>query len=162
MSGRQEAYKKQLWQLVTKDDAGNLNDFRELRQLYTEKEWQDVREELFQALPEHAHVERLYQEEELYDRLLAHVLSARGLYEVQQYQAVLKDLYPEQLLEKYTTELSQMVQRAADRRHYQEWAAHLERMLQMKGGQAAVAQLVTDWRKRYKNRPAMMEALKQF
>lgn len=162
MSGRQEAYKKQLWQLETKDDAGNLNDFRELRQLYTEKEWQDVREELFQALPEHAHVERLYQEEELYDRLLAHVLSARGLYEVQQYQAVLKDLYPEQLLEKYTTELSQMVQRAADRRHYQEWAAHLERMLQMKGGQAAVAQLVTDWRKRYKNRPAMMEALKQF
>lgn len=162
MNGRHEAYKKQLWQLVTKDDAGNLNDFRELRQLYTQKEWRDVREELFQALPEHAHVERLYQEEEMYDRLLTHVLSAKGLYEVQQYQTVLKNLYPEQLLTKYTDELSRMVPRAADRRHYQEWAAHLGRMLQIEGGQEAVARLVTDWRKRYKNRPAMMEALKQF
>ena len=98
----------------------------------------------------------------MYDRLLEYVLSAKGLYAVQQYQDVLQKDYPDQLLGKYTKELKEMVQRSADRRHYQEWSAILRRMMQIEGGQKEVQQLVSDWRVRYKNRPAMMEELKQF
>jgi len=162
MSGRQEEYRQQLWQLVTKDHAGNLEDFQELKTLYSEEEWLGVREEVFQALPPQAHVECLYKEEALYDRLLEYVLQAKGLYAVQQYQSILQDIYPQQLLQKYTDELKDMVQRAADRRHYQEWAALLRKMLQIPGGQEKVRQIVAYWRVRYKNRPVMMEELKQF
>ena len=121
-----------------------------------------MREEIFQALPAQAHVECLYKEEALYERLLEFVLQAKGLYALQQYQNDLQELYPQQLLQKYTDELREMVQRAADRRHYQEWAAYLKRMLQIPGGQERVQEIVADWRIRYKNRPAMMEELKQF
>ncbi len=162
MSGQTDAYIRQLWQLVTKEHAGNPQDFQELKTIYSKEEWPKVREKIFQALPQQAHVERFYYEEGMYDRLLEYVLSAKGLYAVQQYQDVLQKDYPDQLLGKYTKELKEMVQRSADRRHYQEWSAILRRMMQIEGGQKEVQQLVSDWRVRYKNRPAMMEELKQF
>lgn len=162
ISGRQEEYKQQLWQLVTKDNAGSLEDFREFKSLYTEQEWAQVREKLFSALPAGAHVEQFYQEEALYDRLLDFVLQAKGLYAVQQYEGVLKKHYPQQLLQKYADELKEMASLAADRRRYQEWASMLRRMLQIEGGQEKVSEIVEEWRVLYKNRPAMMEELKQF
>ncbi len=162
VSGRQEEYRQQLWQLATKDNAGSLEDFRELKSLYAAKEWAQVREELFSALPAGAHVERFYQEEALYDRLLDFVLQARGLYAAQQYEEVLKEHYPQQLLQKYADELKEMAGLAADRRRYQEWASILRRMLQIEGGQEKVSEIVAEWRVLYKNRPAMMEELRQF
>lgn len=162
ISGRQEEYRQQLWQLVTKDHAGNLEVFQELKALYSEEQWPRIREEIFRKLPPQAHVECLYKEEALYDRLLEFVLQAKGLYALQQYQGVLQEVYPQQLLQKYTDELREMAQHAADRRHYQEWAAYLKRMLQIPGGQEQVRKIVADWKIRYKNRPAMMEELKQF
>lgn len=162
MSGQTDAYIRQLWQLTTEDHAGNLDDFRELKAMYSKDEWPKVREEILKALPRQAHVERFYYEEGMYDRLLEYVLSAKGLYAMRQYENVLKNDYPGQLLGKYTKELKQMVQRSADRRQYQEWAALLKRMTKIPGGQEEVQKLVADWRVRYKNRPAMMEELKQF
>lgn len=43
-----------------------------------------------QKLPPNAHIDRLYKEEKLYDRLLAYVLKSSGLYAVQSYENVLK------------------------------------------------------------------------
>lgn len=162
VSGRQEEYRHQLWQLVTKDNVGNLDDFRELKSLYPTAEWVQVREQLFMALPADAHVEYFYKEEALYDRLLDFVLQTKGLYAVKQYEEVLKKHYPQQLLQKYADELKEMAGLAADRRRYQEWAAMLRRMLQIEGGQEKVSEIVTEWKVLYKNRPAMMEELKQF
>ena len=75
---------------------------------------------------------------------------------------MLKKHYPQQLLQKYADELKEMAGLAADRRRYQEWAAMLRRMLQIEGGQEKVSEIVTEWKVLYKNRPAMMEELKQF
>lgn len=162
MSGRQEAYKQQLLTMFTKESPGNPDDFRELKSLYSAQEWPQVREEIFRSLPKQARVERLYYEEKLYDRLLTFVLAQKGLFSLVQYEHVLKEEYPQQLLSKYTQELTDMAKRAADRRHYQEWAMHLKRMTQIAGGPQEVQKIVADWRIRYKNRPAMMEELKQF
>ncbi|MDE7312591.1 MAG: hypothetical protein K2N87_13375 [Eubacterium sp.] len=162
VSGRREDYKQQLLRLVTKDHAGNLEDFRELRGLYDAKSWQAVREEVFLALPPTAHVERLYKEEGLYDRLLEYVLQEKGLYALQQYQDVLAAKYPQQILSKYEKELHEMAARVADRRHYREWANILRRMSAIEGGMDKVHEIVADWRIRYKNRPVMIEELKPF
>lgn len=162
VSGRMEDYQKQLWKLVTQDDAGNLEDFKELRSLYSEQEWKEVREEIFQALPPHAQPQRLYQEEGMYDRLLEYVLQEKGLYELQKYQGVLEKEYARQILDKYEKELNEMAARAADRRRYHEWAALLRKMSGIEGGAKKVHEIVADWRVRYKNRPAMIEELKQF
>ncbi|WRK55074.1 hypothetical protein SD457_09765 [Coprobacillaceae bacterium CR2/5/TPMF4] len=39
-----QGYMEQLWQLVTKDKPGNLDIFKELKSLYSEDEWLDIRE----------------------------------------------------------------------------------------------------------------------
>ncbi len=158
-SGRVEDYKKQLWNLVSKDNAGNIEDFRELKSLYNSGEWEQVREELFRSLPAQAHVERLYLEEGLYGRLLDYVLKSNGFYALREYEAVLAPLYPKEVLQKYAKELQKTVRIAADRARYKEWVSILRRMKKIKGGEEAVEEIANSWRAQYRNRPAMMSEL---
>lgn len=157
--GKKEEYKKQLWELVTKLAQGDVEEFRELKGLYTEEEWESVREKVFAAMSPYARIEILYREEGLYDRLLERVMSADGLYKLEEYEDDLKDIYPEEILQKYTDELSKMARRTADRKRYQEWVALLRKMRKIEGGEEQVERLVGRWKKEYANRPAMMEEL---
>ena len=48
MIGDEIAYKEQLWKLVIEDDAGNIEQYRELKKLYSKQEWIDVREKILE------------------------------------------------------------------------------------------------------------------
>lgn len=159
ISGREEEYRQQLWNLIVRDDAGNLEDFRELKKHYPPQEWETVREDLFARLPSCAHVERLYKEEKLYDRLLDHVLRVRGLQELWMYEDILGKEYPEQVLRKYEDEVNQMARHTANRRRYQEWVGILRRMKKIVGGKEKVDGIVEFWKSEYRGRTAMMEEL---
>ena len=159
--GNKSAYIEQLWQLVLEHEAGDLDLYRELKKQYTEDEWVIKREEIFEKLPAYAHVERLYKEEKLYDRLLAYVLNSPGLYAMQEYEKVLKKEYPEQILEKYKDEVNKMAMYTSDRKHYAHLVSLLRKMQQMKGGVKLVEQIVSEWKLKYKNRPAMMDELRK-
>lgn len=154
-----EAYKEQLWQLVTTDNPGNLDDFNELKSLYSNKEWINIREQIFAMLPENVRIDRLFEQEKLYDRLLMYVLKTPGLNCLFEYEKVLKLQYPQELLQKYTDELNQKARYTANRKTYQEWVMILKRMTKITGGNIAVKKIVTEWKKIYKNRRAMMEEL---
>lgn len=161
LQGDKDAYIGQLWQLVLEDEAGNLDIYKELKQQYAEEEWKDKREELFQKLPKRAHIDQLYKEEKLYDRLLDFVLQSEGLYGLQQYENVLKEEYPEQLLQKYKTEVNNMALYTGDRRKYQQLVALLRRMKKIKNGSKMVESIVAEWKDCYRNRPAMMDELRK-
>lgn len=45
ISGREEEYRQQLWNLIVRDDAGNLEDFKELKKHCPPQEWETVRED---------------------------------------------------------------------------------------------------------------------
>lgn len=154
-----DAYKEQLWQLVTTDNPGNLDDFNELKSLYSNKEWINIREQIFAMLPENVRIDRLFEQEKLYDRLLMYVLKTPGLSCLFEYEKVLKSQYPQELLQKYTDELNQKARYTANRKTYQEWVMILKRMTKITGGNIAVKKIVTEWKKIYKNRRAMMEEL---
>ena len=161
LQGNKSAYIEQLWQLVLEHEAGDLELYRELKMQYTEDEWVIKREEIFKNLPAYAHVERLYKEEKLYDSLLAYVLNSPGLYALQEYEKVLKKEYPEQILEKYKDEVNKMAIHTSDRKHYAHLVSLLRKMQQMKGGVKLVEQIVSEWKLKYKNRPAMMDELRK-
>ena len=161
LQGNKNAYIEQLWKLVLEHEAGNLELYKELKGQYTAEEWIVKREEIFNKLPAYAHVERLYKEEKLYDRLLAYVLNSPGLYALQEYENVLKKEYPEQILDKYRNEVNKMAVHTSDRKHYAQLVSLLRRMLQMKGGTKLVEKIATDWKVKYKNRPAMMDELRK-
>lgn len=141
------------------DDAGNVQYYKELKDLYSFQEWERVREELFAKLPIHAHIDRLYKEEKMYERLLEYVLTTEGLYALWEYETVLQDKYPSELLQKYVEEVNQMATCTSDRKRYREWVAILRRMIQLEGGEEKVEQIVKHWREIYKNRPALMDEL---
>lgn len=159
MIGDEIAYKEQLWKLVIEDDAGNIEQYRELKKLYSKQEWIDVREKIFTLLPKNVNREEIYQEEQLYDRLLKCVQTSYGLFILQKYEKILAKEYPKEVLQKYTEELNEMAKYTADRKRYQEWVLILKRMLKIKGGKETVNEIVENWRVLYKNRRAMMEEL---
>lgn len=161
LQGNKEAYIKQLWKLVLEDEAGNLDIYRELKKQYTMEEWNDKREELFEKLPQHAHIARLYKEEKLYDRLLNCVMQSTGLYVLQEYEDILKEEYAEQILQKYKDEVNNMASCTGDRKKYKNLVNILRRMIKIKGGSKVVEHIVADWKSRYRNRPAMQEELRK-
>jgi len=142
-------------------EAGNLEIFRELKKQYSPEEWVEKREEIFKKLPKHAHVEMLYEEEKLYDRLLERVIHSPGLHALQSYGNVLAQEYPEQILKKNMDEVNQMALYSSDRKKYQEMVALLRRMKKIKGGPKVVEGIVAQWTVKYKNRPAMMDDLRK-
>lgn len=159
LHGNKSAYIEQLWKLVLEQSAGDLDIYKELKAQYSEKEWLIKREELFKKLPANAHIDRLYKEEKLYDRLLAYVLKSSGLYAVQSYENVLKKEYPKQILSKYQDEVNKMASCTGNRKHYADLVALLRRMKQIKGGSEIVETIVEEWKIKYRNRPAMMDEL---
>ena len=161
LQGNRSAYIEQLWKLVLEHEPGNLELYRELKKQYTADEWLVKREEIFGKLPAYAHVERLYKEEKLYDRLLVYVLNSPGLYALQEYEKVLKKEYPEQILNKYKDEVSKMAVHTSDRKNYAHMVSLLRKMQQMKGGSKLVEQIAAEWKVKYRNRPAMMDELRK-
>ena len=161
LQGNRSAYIEQLWKLVLEHEPGNLELYRELKKQYTADEWLVKREEIFGKLPAYAHVERLYKEEKLYDRLLVYVLNCPGLYALQEYEKVLKKEYPEQILNKYKDEVSKMAVHTSDRKNYAHLVSLLRKMQQMKGGSKLVEQMAAEWKVKYRNRPAMMDELRK-
>lgn len=159
LQGNKAAYVEQLWKLVLEHEAGDLNLFKELKKQYTTEEWLVKREEVFKKLPKYAHVERLYKEEKLYDRLLDFVIQSPGLYALQEFEGVLKKNYPEQLLSKYAKEVCSMAACSSDRKKYKQLVSLLRRMQKLKGGSKIVEEICGQWRMKYRNRPAMMDEL---
>lgn len=161
IQGRKQEYEAQLWKLATEISPGNLELFKEVKKLYSEEEWISKREELFKKLPSYAHIERLYKEEKLYDRLLNYVKKSEGMYALQEYGRILQKEYPEEILQKYRTEVEKMAVRTSDRKTYQYLVSLLRSMKKIKGGSKMVEEIVHDWRRRYGNRAAMMDELRK-
>lgn len=160
MIGDAEKYQEQLWALILKYDKGNLEIFRELKSYYSAAEWKDVREKIFSNLSPYSHIDILYKEEKMYDRLLKIVQESPGLWLLEQYESVLKECYPDEILQKYRDELNEMAKRASNRKRYKEFAILLRKMKKIKGGTKVVENIVKSWRNIYKRRPAMMDELR--
>ena len=157
--GKKEKYIEILWDIVTKTSARDMDNYRELKLLYSEKEWETEREKVFSAVEKGTYLGRLYAEEKLYDRLLKYVVSSQGLCEIKNYTKILKDKYPEELLKKYNYELDKMTNRASNRQTYKEIADILTSLLKIKGGNDYVKNKIKTYKSLYPRRKAMIEEL---
>lgn len=141
--------------------AGDVAVYKELRSLYTYKEWDEKREIIFNKLQRYGNVDVLYKEEKLYDRLLDLVINSRGLYKLTDHEKCLRSLYPKELLAKYETEVNNMASYTSDRKRYREITSILSRMQKYPDGKERVREISTKWKSLYGNRPAMMDELRK-
>ena len=106
----EEHYREQLWKRVEDYSPVDIELYREIRGLYDGKSWSEVRERIISSIRDFQSRNELLEEEKLYDRLLDSVLHSPGLYTLRQYDDVLGELYPVQILEKYRQQLNQMAE----------------------------------------------------
>lgn len=158
-AGQTENYQKELTLIATQLMPGDIDSFREYKQLFSEDQWPEKREEIFSIVRDKFILNRLYSEEKLLDRLLENVLSSPGLFTLLKYEAELLPAYPQQILDKYVREINAEARNAANRDIYQAWVKTLHHMRSLPGGNEAVRQIVNEWRDVYRRRKAMMEEL---
>lgn len=161
LQNNQEAYIHQLWDLLLVHKPGDLKLFLELKKQYPKDIWEREREKIFNALPPHIPAEELYFEEKMYDKLLDIIIRAPGLSLIKKYGEILKIEYPEELLEKYKTELNQMVVCARGRKKYREIADLLLELRTIEGGKSMADSIIAEWKKKYKTRTAMLDEIKK-
>ena len=157
--GKHKLYKEELWALVLNYKAGDVELYKELKSIYTDKEWRKEREIVFSKLSPYREMDKLYELEGLYDRLIELVLKSHGLYMVMEYEETLKKIYPKELLNKYENTIKTMATNTSGRANYIELVSILRRMKKYPKGKEKVSEIVSDWRLRYRNRPAMMDEL---
>lgn len=157
--GKHKLYEEELWSLVLNYKAGDVELYKELKSIYTDEEWMKEREIVFSKLSPYRGIDKLYELEGLYDRLIELVINSHGLYMLMEYEEVLKDIYPKELLNKYKNTIKDMATNTFGRAHYREIVSILRRMKKYPHGKEKVAEIVSDWRLRYRNRPAMMDEL---
>ena len=78
-----------------------------------------------------------------------------------QYERVLKRKFPEEMLRLYADCLVCTISQIKGREKYREIAAHLEKMKNYPGGSKIVDEITADWKKRYRNRKALIEELEK-
>ncbi len=159
--GKQKEYENELWDLVLEHKTYDIDLYNELKSLYIEEEWIQKREIVFKKLSDRSEVAKLYEIEKLYDRLLKIVLDSRWLYGLEQYEKCLKDLYPDELLNKYEIMVKEMASHTSDRKQYAEIVRILRKMKGYPNGSKKVNDIVVEWTSIYKNRRAMMDELKK-
>ena len=153
--GDTEAYREQLWLLLTRCNTG-VGEYRELKALYSDKEWQREREKIFDS---NYHKPDFFREEKLWDRLLEYVKNSFGTSDLEKYESDLVKIYPQKVLQIYADDLRCSAKQAHSRNTYNRWAETLKHMKTIEGGTEVVTELLTEMRQVYKNRPAMMQEL---
>lgn len=157
--GNADAYETELMSFILEYHPGDATAFKELKSLYRKEAWLEKRETIFRDLPRHAGIDKLYEIEKLYDRLLNVVIESTGLYKLTEYEKCLKPLYPRELLTKYRAEVISKASYTSDRKQYKELVDVLRRMTNYPEGSECVRKIVAGWQITYKNRPAMMDEL---
>lgn len=159
--GNDQAYREELFLLISLYKPGDLDLYKELKSLYPKDIWTQKREIIFDQLLGHLSLEKLYIEEKLLDRLLNILMNTNQIWKLYEYEHHLKKLYPQQLLGKYEEFVEIMAIEPHGRSHYREIVGVLKKMQKYPNGNEKVNTLVNQFRILYKNRPAMMDELNQ-
>ncbi|WP_462421873.1 hypothetical protein [Salinicoccus sp. Marseille-QA3877] len=161
LNRNREACLEELWLLQTKYDHTNIEYLDELREHYNEEDWLEIREELFEALPDQSRLGMFYKREGMYDRLLEHVQNSMSARELETYENDLKDKYPVELLDMYEKIALLNMKHANERSMYRDVVKFTRNMFEYPDGRERVDKLVEYWKDQHKNRPAMFDELEK-
>lgn len=146
-------YKRQLEEVLF-NGFPDISDYVEYAKL--SDNWLVEREEFYNKIDDHHFLNECYNKEGLYDRL---VLNLRDEYDLRDYKNVLRDKYPDELLEAYLNVVNQLVLKSGTRKHYRNIVGLLKEMKSIEGGDDMADDLISNWKIRYKRRTAMIEEL---
>lgn len=159
--GNTKAYREELKNLILFFNDTNLEDYMELRSLFSDKEWIKERDSMIEQLTPGRFLCEILETEQLYEQLIDVLLRSDDIYLLHQYTDLLKADYSEQLLQVYQEIVEKQAESKGSRKHYYQIVEELRIMKFITGGDKVVDEIIKRWKVQYKNRSAMMDELSQ-
>ena len=157
--GNTEAYREELKNLILFFNDTNIEDYIEMRSLFSDKEWIKERDSIIEQLTPGRFLCEILETEQLYEQLLDALLRSDDKYLLHQYTDLLSNEYPEQLLQIYREIVEKKAKSTGSRKHYYQIVEELRIMKSISGGDKVVDEIIKKWKIQYKNRSAMMDEL---
>ena len=154
-----KAYREELKNLILFFNDTNLEDYVELRSLFSDKEWIKERDSIIEQLTPGRFLCEILETEQLYGQLFDVILGSNNRDLLHQYTHVLNDEYPEKLLQLYREIVEKQAESTGSRQHYRQIVEDLRIMKSINGGDEVVDEIIKKWKVQYKNRSAMLDEL---
>ena len=97
----------------------------------------------------------------MYERMLECLKREGFVLNLDRYEKVLKDRFPEQVRDLYISYLSREAETARNRNRYRELMKYLKKISGYPGGKEKAAGIAEDWRAKYYRRRAMMDEIEK-
>ena len=157
--GNREGYREMTKVIVLDFRDTGIEEYIELKNLYTSKEWAKERDSIIKQINSDWLLCAIYAQENLHKQLLDSIVKSNDKQLLCQYTRLLKDEYPEQLLHMYRVAVEKEAERASNRSYYRQLVGDLRVMKSITGGDKVVDEIINKWKDQYKNRTAMMDEL---
>ena len=97
----------------------------------------------------------------MYERMLECLRKEDFVLNLDRYEKVLKERFPEQVRDLYISYLYREAERVSDRNRYRELMKYLKKISGYPGGKEKAAGIAENWRAKYYRRRAMMDEMKK-
>ena len=156
-----EAYKKELLYYVFEYPQNNLVYIYKLKEVCTDKEWEDYREQILKRPKNYNILYPFMEKEGMYERMIECIKKETFLYNLDKYEKVLKEKFPEQVRDIYISYLHHEAERAGNRKRYRELMKYLKKIRRYPGGKEKASEIAENWRGMYYRRTAMMDEMRK-
>ena len=156
-----EAYKKELLYYVFECLQNNLVHIYKLKEVCTDKEWEDYREQILKNPKNYNILYPFMEKEGMYEPMLECLKKETFIYNLDRYEKVLKEKFPEQVRDIYISYLHHEVERAGNRKRYRELMKYLKKIRRYPGGKEKASEIAENWRAVYYRRTAMMDEMRK-
>lgn len=156
-----EGYKKELLYYVFECPQNNLVHIYKLKEVCTDKEWEDYREQILKNPKNYNILYPFMEKEGMYESMLECIRKETFIYNLDKYEKVLKEKFPEQVRDIYTSYLRHEAERAGNRKRYRELMKYLKKIRRYPGGKEKASEIAENWRGMYYRRTAMMDEMRK-
>ena len=125
----QKQYKEELlFYVTTTSYQENLDYVFKLKNICSSQEWIACRGKILQHMPVLALRYELMKEEKMYDRLMQELSKRGDIYNIDKYESLLKDKYPEEVVGVYRDYLIRQSQTTHNRETYRQMMVYLKKI----------------------------------
>ena len=156
-----EGYKKELLYYVFECPQNNLVHIYKLKEVCTDKEWEDYREQILKRPKNYNILYPFMEKEGMYERMIECIKKETFIYNLDRYEKVLKEKFPEQVRDIYISYLHHEAERAGNRKRYRELMKYLKKIRRYPGGKEKASEIAENWRGMYYRRTAMMDEMRK-
>ena len=97
----------------------------------------------------------------MYERMLECLKKEGYVLNLDRYEKVLKERFPEQVRDLYISYLPREAETASDRNRYRELMKNLKKISEYPGGREKAVGIAENWRTKYYRRRAMMDEMRK-